>query len=57
MHKHNSTSCALHLATHVELCLVAPVAAERLEGGVLLEDANQGLGLIGADVILEEIYR
>jgi hypothetical protein len=54
--KHDSIRCTVHLAAHVELGLVALVAAERLEGGVLLEDVCKGLGLLYCDVVLEEIH-
>jgi hypothetical protein len=55
--KHNSIPGATHLAAHVELRLLAAVAAEGLEGGVLLEHAHKVLGLVNADVVQEEIHR
>jgi hypothetical protein len=52
-----SAPILLPLAAHVELRLLAAVAAERLKGGVLLEDACEGLGLLHWDVVLEEVHR
>ena len=40
-----------------QLGLITPVAAERLEGGVLLEDGCKSPGLVNANAVPEEICR
>jgi hypothetical protein len=55
--EHDSARYTQSLVAHVELHLVALVAAERLEGGVLLEDVRESHGLLHADVILKHIYQ
>ena len=55
--QHDSTISAHLLAAHVQLCLVALVAAERFERGMLLQDRRKVVRLLGADVVVEEIGR
>jgi hypothetical protein len=55
--KHDGIPGAPHLVAHAELSLIATVAAEGLEGGVLLEDDHEGPGLLDSSAVLEEVHR
>ena len=48
---------ALLPAAHVQLRFVAVVAGERLKCCVLLEDRNEVLRLLDADVVVKKIHR
>ena len=55
--QHDGTISAHVLPSHVQLSLVALVAAERLERCMLLEDGGKALCVLDANIVVEEIGR
>ena len=55
--QHDRAISAHLLAAHVQLGLVTLVAAERLQRPMVLEDRDEVLCLLGADVVVEEVGR
>ena len=53
--QHDRPISAHLLAAHVELCLVALVATERLQCCMLLEDGGKVLCLLSANVVAKDV--